>query len=98
MATRIDSTSATEASGLAFERFRDALEGRATGYPKGAIFVPSDAAYTQKTLLRALREGQPAVVVFPDGQERIVRAEPPESSSWFSAMSLWVAARRRARA
>ncbi len=66
-----------EASSLAFERFRDALEGRAQGYPRGAIFVPSDAPYTRKTLLRALRDGQPAVVVFPDGQERIVRAEAP---------------------
>lgn len=98
MATRIDSTSTSEASGLAFERFQDALEGRATGYPKGAIFVPSDAAHTQKTLLRALREGQPAVVVFPDGQERIVRPETRESGGWVTAMSVWIAARRRARA
>ena len=38
-----------EASGLAFERFRDALEGRTRGYPRGAIFVPSDAPHTRKT-------------------------------------------------
>jgi hypothetical protein len=77
MATRVDSTAASEASSLAFERFRTALEGRAGDYPRGAIFVPSDAPYTRKTLLRALREGQPAVVIFPDGQERIVHAETP---------------------
>lgn len=95
MATRVDSTHSSEASGLAFERFRDALEGRATGYPRGAIFVPSDAPYTQKTLLRALREGQPAVVVFPDGQERIVRGESPESpgGSHLAAARAWLAGR-----
>ena len=97
MATQIDSTPASEASGLAFERFRDALEGRATGYPKGAIFVASDAPHTQKTLLRALREGQPAVVVFPDGQERIVRAEARESGSWLGSVGLWLASLRRER-
>lgn len=98
MATRVDSTQASEASGLAFERFRDALEGRATGYPKGAIFVASDTPFTQKTLLRALREGQPAVVVFPDGQERIVHGKAPERESWRSAVSDWISAHRRVRA
>lgn len=73
-------------SELAFERFRDALEGRATGYPRGAIFVPSDAPYTRKTLLRALREGQPVVLVFPDGQERIVQGESPSRGGWFAEL------------
>ena len=87
MATRLESSSPSETSGLAFERFRDALEGRAQGYPKGAIFIPSDAPYTRKTLLRALREGQPAVLVFPDGQERIVRGEiPREGAGWLSGV------------
>jgi hypothetical protein len=95
MATQLDRTQAGEASDLAFERFRDALWGRTGGYPKGAIFVPSDAPYTQKTLLRALRERQPAVVVFPDGQERIVHGESRERESWLTG--IWMAARRRVR-
>ena len=74
--TQLDSTPESDASSLAFERFRDALEGRARGYPQGAVFMPSDASYTRKALLRALREGQPVVLVYPDGQERIVRGEP----------------------
>lgn len=86
MATRVETTTESEASGLAFERFRDALEGRATGYPRGAIFVPSDAPYTRKTLLRALREGQPVVLVFPDGQERIVQGESPGRGGWFAEL------------
>ncbi|MBW8059752.1 MAG: hypothetical protein FVQ78_05340 [Solirubrobacterales bacterium] len=86
MATQLDSTPESEASGLAFERFRDALEGRASGYPRGAIFVPSDAPYTRKTLLRALREGQPVVLVFPDGQERIVHGETRDEGGWLSGM------------
>ena len=84
MATSVESTPGSEASGLAFERFRDALEGRSQGYPRGAIFIPSDAPYTRKALLRALREGQPAVLVFPDGQERIVHGESPGQGGWFS--------------
>jgi hypothetical protein len=75
-----------EASGLAFERFRDALEGRTRGYPRGAIFVPSDSPYTRKTLLRALREGQPIVLVFPDGQERIVHGETRDEGGWVSGV------------
>jgi hypothetical protein len=86
MATRLDSTSASEASSLAFERFRDAMEGRVRGYPRGAIFVPSDAPYTRKTLLRALKEGQPVVLVFPDGQERIVHGETRDEAGWLSGM------------
>jgi len=95
MATRVDGTSAGEASGLAFARFCDALEGRAGGYPRGAIFVPSDAPYTQKTLLRALREGQPAVVVFPDGQERIVHGETRQEGGWLAGVRSRLAGRRR---
>lgn len=84
MATSVESTSGSEAADLAFARFRDALEGRRQGYPRGAIFVPSDARYTRKALLRALREGQPAVLVFPDGQERVVHGESPGQGGWFS--------------
>lgn len=86
MATRVETTTDSEASGLAFERFRDALEGRATGYPRGAIFVPSDAPYTRRALLRALREGQPVVLVFPDGQERIVQGESPNRGGWIAEL------------
>jgi hypothetical protein len=75
MATQLDSTPESEASSLAFERFRGALEGRARGYPRGAVFVPSDASYTRKALLRALREEKPVVLVYPDGHERIVHGE-----------------------
>jgi len=78
MATQLDSTPESDASSLAFERFRAALEGRAQGYPQGAVFVPSDASYTRKTLLRALREEKPVVLVYPDGQERIVHGETRE--------------------
>jgi hypothetical protein len=77
MATRLEDAAGSEASSLAQERFREALEGHRVGYPRGAIFVPSDTPYANRTLLRALRDGQPAVVVFPDGQERVVRAERP---------------------
>jgi hypothetical protein len=86
MATQLDSTPESDASSLAFERFRDALEGRAGGYPHGAAFVPSDAPYTAKVLLRALEEGQPVVLVYPDGQERIVRGVPRKASSRFAGM------------
>src|SRR5665811_45863 len=86
MATSVESTPGSEASGLAFERFRDALEGRAQGYPRGATFIPSDAPYTRKALLRALREGQPVVLVFPDGQERIVHGESPSRGGWFAEL------------
>jgi hypothetical protein len=94
MATRLERTPASEASGLALERFRDALQGRAGGYPRGAIFVPSDAPYTRKTLLRALRESQPVVLVFPDGQERIVHAEAPAQGGRLSALRFRLASLR----
>jgi len=86
MATSVESTPGSEASGHAFKRFRDALEGRAQGYPRGAIFIPSDAPYTRKALLRALREGQSVVLVFPDGEERIVHGESPGQGGWFSGL------------
>lgn len=79
MATQLEDTGGSGAATLAVERFRDAMEGRSTGYPQGAIFVASDAPYTRKTLIRAMREGQAVVLVFPDGQERIVRGEIPHS-------------------
>lgn len=86
MATRLDDTPESEASSLAFKRFRDALESRAHGYPRGAVFVPSDASYTRKTLLRALREGKPVVLVYPDGQERIVHGETRAEGGWLSGV------------
>jgi hypothetical protein len=79
MATQLEDTQGGEASTIAVQRFRDAMEGRATGYPQGAIFVASDAPYARKTLVRAMREGQAVVLIFPDGQERVVRGEIPRS-------------------
>lgn len=79
MATQLEDTKGGETSSLVAQRFRDAMAGRATGYPQGAIFVASDAPYARKTLVRAMREGQAVVLVFPDGQERVVRGEIPHS-------------------
>lgn len=69
-----------EAAFSAFERATDdAIAGRDT-YPDGSIFVGTDLPGWEKTLLRALKERRPVVLVDPDGQERIVtptRHRPP---------------------
>lgn len=61
---------------LTFERFKAALEGNGR-YPKGAIFIDAEASFASTVLLRKVREGQPVVLVFPDGLERIVEASTP---------------------
>lgn len=61
---------------LTFEKFQGAL--RASGhYPMGAVFIDAEASFAQGALLRNIREGRPAVVVYPDGLERIVEPTSP---------------------
>jgi hypothetical protein len=66
---------------LTFARFQSALEGDRR-YPSGAVFIDAEASFAQSALLRNIREGRPAVVVYPDGLERIVEASSPASSLW----------------
>lgn len=60
-----------DAADLTFERFKAALGG-APGYPKGAIFVDAEAPFAGDAVVRNMREGQPVVLVYPDGLEKVV--------------------------
>lgn len=66
---------------LTFARFQSALHGDGR-YPSGAVFIDAEASFAQSALLRNIREGRPAVVVYPDGLERIVEPSTPESPGW----------------
>lgn len=63
------------AAALAAERFRLAtdlaVEGRSP-YPNGAAFVASDLANFGETVARYARERLPIVIVYPDGDERVL--------------------------
>lgn len=61
----------------AFERFREALKSDPGRYPRGAAFLAAEADFAPRALLRHIREGQPVVLVYPDGEERIVRSTRP---------------------
>jgi hypothetical protein len=66
----------TDADDLTFERFRAAIAGD-RGYPSGAAFIDAEAHFAQAAILRNIREGRPVVVIFPDGQEKVVKPVNP---------------------
>lgn len=69
---------------LAFERFQAALEAEPGRYPRGAAFLNAEAPHAREALLRNVREGRPVVLVFPDGEERIVEsARPTEAALYY---------------
>jgi hypothetical protein len=80
-AIRDHDTKAPDPADQTFARFQSALHGEGN-YPSGAVFINAEASYAQAALLRNIREGRPAVVIYPDGLERIVEASPPSPSSW----------------
>lgn len=74
MATELDSH-LTPASRLAADRMEIAIERAITGhplYPSGTAFVGSDLPNLGDILARHVRERTPVVVVYPDGEERLV--------------------------
>jgi len=68
----------TAAAALAAQRFELAIELALDGkspYPNGAAFVASDMPGFGETLARYARERIPVVIVYPDGEERILTPE-----------------------
>jgi hypothetical protein len=70
----------TVATELAAERFRLAtelaVEGRSP-YPEGAAFVAADLSELGSIVARHARERRPVVLVYPDGEERILTPGQP---------------------
>ncbi len=67
-------------------------------YPDGTVLLPADATDSSLLIARAIGEGRPIAVVFPDGSDMLAR--PPETTGLALAIvvaSLWLAdwARRR---
>jgi hypothetical protein len=44
-------------------------------YPNRTVLIPSDASHTSKGIARAIEEGRPIALVFPDGSDLLMR--PP---------------------
>lgn len=68
----------TAAAALAAQRFELAIELAIQGkspYPNGAAFLASDLPGFGETLARYARERTPVVIVYPDGEERILTPE-----------------------
>lgn len=61
----------TAAAALAAQRFELAVEGKSP-YPDGAAFLASDLPGFGETLARYARERIPVVIVYPDGEERVL--------------------------
>ncbi|HUN78346.1 MAG TPA: hypothetical protein VMU32_05460 [Solirubrobacteraceae bacterium] len=80
MATVGDSTR-TPGSVLASQRMDAAIEDviaeRPARYPNGAAFVGADMPGLGKILARRAREGRAVVLVYPDGEERIIESHKP---------------------
>ncbi len=64
---------------LTTQRFTAALYGEGS-YPQGAVFIDAEASFARDALMRNIREGRPAVVVFPDGLEKVIQPEAPIES------------------
>jgi hypothetical protein len=65
----------TAAAALAAQRFELAIELAIKGkspYPNGAAFLASDLPGFGEMLARYARERTPVVIVYPDGEERIL--------------------------
>ena len=63
---------------FAIERFRLAIDLAVDGrspYPNEAAFVASDLPNLGAVLAEHARERRPVVLVYPDGEERILRPE-----------------------
>lgn len=75
----------TPGSILASERFdaaiEDGLAERPARYPNGAAFVGADMPGLGDVLARHAREGRPVVLVYPDGEERVLEPHKPTSAS-----------------
>lgn len=91
MATQLANT-----DDVAFEHFREALASEPGRYPRGAAFLSAEAPFAEAALLRHIREGQPVVLVYADGEERIVRAARPDG--WRSPLAMLGHALDRVRA
>jgi hypothetical protein len=68
----------TAAATLAAQRFELAIELAVEGkspYPNGAAFLASDLPGFGEALARFARERIPVVIVYPDGEERILSPE-----------------------
>ncbi len=83
MAT-ISKDARTPGSILASQRFDAAIEDgiaeRAARYPHGAAFVGADLPGLGEILARNAREDRAVVLVYPDGEERIVEPRRPASA------------------
>lgn len=69
----------TAAAALAAQRFELAVELAIDGkspYPNGAAFLASDLPGFGETLARYARERIPVVIVYPDGEERVLTPAP----------------------
>lgn len=72
----------------AFEIFRaTALDDKETAYPNGARFIGADMPGFETSLHRALREKEPVVVVYPDGDVRILEPREPRKPGRFEALA-----------
>jgi hypothetical protein len=84
MAT-VSKNTRTPGSILASERFDAAIEdgiaGRPARYPKGAAFVGADLPGLGDILARDAREERAVVLVYPDGEERIIEPHKPAAST-----------------
>jgi hypothetical protein len=60
-------------------------------YPDGTVLVPADSADTSVAIARAIGEGKPVALVFPDGSDMVAR--PREATGVVLAVVLvllWV--------
>jgi uncharacterized protein with von Willebrand factor type A (vWA) domain len=84
MAT-VSKNTRTPGSILASERFDAAIEdgiaGRPARYPNGAAFVGADLPSLGQILARDALEERAVVLVYPDGEERIIEPHKPANAS-----------------
>jgi hypothetical protein len=90
MATEL-SESTTADHDIAFERFRAALADDPARYPRGAHFVPAEEPWAAGVVLRHIRSSEPVVLVYADGEERIIEIERPSDAA--HGALLWLAFR-----
>jgi len=62
------------ATEVIFDRVCALIEADEYDYPYDTLFVGADQPHAGKSILRALGEDRPIVVVFPDGRERLIPA------------------------
>jgi hypothetical protein len=69
--TKDGNSPATE---IIFDRVCALIEADEYDYPNDTLFVGADQPHAGKSILRALGEDRPIVVVFPDGRDRLIPA------------------------